>query len=66
MVKEYIILAAGCIVVGLVLTFIVLGVSVRAGLDLNENLWLLAIPAVLALSLNIVLLEIYRKFKGRK
>ncbi len=66
MIKEYIILAAGCIAVGLVLTFIVLGVSVRAGLDLNENLWLLAIPAVLALSLNIVLLELYRKFRKRK
>lgn len=66
MVKEYIILAAGCIGVGVVLTFIILGVSVRAGLDLNENLWLLAIPAVLSLTLNIVLLELYHKFRRRK
>ncbi len=66
MVKEYIILAAGCIGVGVVLTFILLGVTVRAGLNLNENLWLLALPAVLSLSLNILLLELYRKFRKKK
>ncbi len=66
MIQEYIILAAGCVAVGVVLTFILLGVTVRAGLDLNENLWLLAIPAVLSLTLNIVLLELYRKFRKKK
>ena len=65
MVKEYIFLAAGCIGVGVILTFILLGVTVRAKLDLNENLWLLAIPAVLSLTLNIILLELYRKFRRR-
>ncbi len=66
MVRDYIILAAGCLVAGVIVTFIILAASVRAGIDLNQNLWLLAIPAVFALTLNIILLELYRKFRKRK
>ena len=66
MVTEYIFLAAGCVVVGAVLTFLVLGISVRLGIDINENIWVLAIPAVLSLLLNIALLELYRKYRRRK
>jgi len=66
MVGEYIFLALGCVVVGVVLTFVVLGMSVRTGLDIAENLWLLALPAVLSLSLNIALLELYRKYRRKK
>ncbi len=64
--REYILLAAGSIAVGVVLTFVLLGVSVRAGVDLNENLWLLAIPAIVSVTLNILLLELYRKFWKKK
>ncbi len=63
---EYIFLAAGCAAVGVVLTFVVLGVSVRLGISIEENLWVLAIPAVFSLILNISLLELYRKYKKRK
>ena len=66
MVREYIFLAAGCASVGVVLTFVVLGISVRLGIDINKNLWILAMPAVLSLALNILLLELYRKFWKRK
>ena len=66
MVREYIFLAAGCIAVGVVITFLVLGISVRLGIDINKNLWMLAMPAVLSLALNILLLELYRKFWKRK
>jgi len=66
MVGEYIFLAVGCVVVGVVLTFVVLGVSVRLGISIEENLWVLAIPAVLSLILNISLLEFYRKYRKRK
>ena len=51
---------------GVVLTFVVLGVSVRLGISIEENLWVLAIPAVLSLILNISLLELYRKYRKRK
>ena len=67
MVKEYVILAVGCVVVGVVLTFVVLGVSVRLGIDIiDEHFWVLAIPAVVALILNISLLELYHRYKRRK
>ncbi len=66
MVGAYIFLALGCVAVGVVLTFVVLGVSVRLGISIEENLWVLAIPAVLSVSLNIVLLELYRKYRKRK
>ncbi len=66
MVGEYIFLASGCVVVGVVLTFVVLGVSVRFGISIEENLWVLAIPAVFSLILNVSLLELYRKYRKRK
>ena len=66
MVKEYIFLALGSIAVGVVIIFIVLAVTVRMDIDINENLWVLAIPAVIALVVNIVLLELYRKFRKKK
>jgi len=66
MVREYIFLAAGCISVGIILTFIVLAVSQRLGINImREYLWVLGIPAVLSLTLNIILLEIYRKFRKK-
>ncbi len=66
MVMEYIFLAVGCVAVGVVLTFVVLGMSVRLGISIEENLWVLAIPAVFSLFLNISLLELYLKYRKRK
>ncbi|MBI3040212.1 MAG: hypothetical protein HYY80_00890 [Chloroflexi bacterium] len=66
MVGEYIFLASGCVTVGVVLTLVVLGVSVRLGISIEENLWVVAIPAVLSLTLNITLLELYRKYRSKK
>ncbi len=66
MVGAYIFLALGCVVVGVVLTFVVLGACVRLGVNIEENLWVVAIPVVLALILNITLLEFYHKYRKRK
>ena len=66
MVKEYIFLAVGCASVGVVLTFVVIGVSLRLGIDIAENLWVLAIPAVVSIILNISVLELYQMYKRRK
>ena len=66
MIKELIAMAVSCVIVGTILTFILLGVTARQGIDLNDNLWILAIPAVSALLLNIALLELYRKFWKKK
>jgi hypothetical protein len=65
-IREYIFLAAGCVAVGIVLTFIVLGVCQRLGINIDENMWVVAIPAVLSLFLNITALELYHKFWKKK
>jgi hypothetical protein len=66
MVREYIFLAASCVAVGMVITFVVLGVCQRLGINIDENLWVVAIPAVLTLILNVTLLELYHKFRRKK
>lgn len=66
MVREYIFLATSCAVVGIVITLIVIGVCRSFGINIDEYLWVLAIPVVLTLILNIALLELYRKFRKKK
>lgn len=66
MVREYIFLASGCVTVGMVLVFLVLGICQRLDINIEENLWVLAIPAVLSLILNIALLELYHKYRKKK
>ena len=66
MVREYVFLAGSCVAVGVVLTFIVIGVCLRLRIDIEENFWVLAIPAVLSIILNISLLELYRKYRKNK
>ena len=66
MVKEYIFLAGNCTVVGVVMTFIVLGVCQRLGSDIAENIWVVAIPAVFSIILNVSLLEMYRKYRRNR
>ena len=60
-------MAAGCFVIGVVIALATIAFSVRMRLDiLGEQIWVLAIPTVLALVINITLLEIYRKFRKNK
>ena len=66
MVMEYIFLASGSVVVGVVLTFIVLGVCQRLGINIEKSLSVVAIPAVFSLILNVSLLELYRKWRGKR
>ena len=66
MVRHYIFLASGCVAVGLAITLIVLAICRRFAINIDENLWIVAIPAVLSLILNIFLLELYRKYRKRK
>jgi hypothetical protein len=65
MVRQYIFLATGCVGAGIVLTFVMLAVCQRPGVNIDENLWVVAIPAVLSLFLNIGLLEIYQAYRRR-
>jgi hypothetical protein len=63
MVREYIFLACGCVSLGIVITFIVLGACQRLGVKIDEHWWVVAIPVVLSLILNVIFLEVYRKFR---
>jgi hypothetical protein len=65
MVKQYIFLAVGCVGVGILLTFAMLAVTQRLGVNIEENLWVVAIPAVLSVLLNIGLLEIYHAYRRK-
>jgi hypothetical protein len=65
MVRDYIILAAGCVSLGIIITFIVLWACARLGINIDEHWWVVAIPVVLSLIINITLVEIYHKFRKR-
>ena len=65
MIRKYILLAVGCVVVGIVVTFAMLVVVQRMGINLEENLWILAIPAVFAVILNIGLVEILQAYRRK-
>jgi cytochrome c biogenesis protein CcdA len=63
MVREYIFLAAGCVSLGIIITFVVLGLCQYLGINIDENWWVVAVPVVLSLIINITLIEIYRKYR---
>ncbi len=65
MVREYIFLAAGCLSLGIIITFVVLGLCQYLGINIDENWWVVAVPVVLSLILNIFFIEIYRKYRKR-
>ena len=65
LVFTYIYLAAGCVVVGTLLTYLLLLGSQYFGIDLMASIWLLAIPLLFALVLNVILIELYKKL-GRR
>jgi len=64
-VRDYIFLATGCVSLGIIITFIVLWACQRLGINIDENWWVVAIPVVLSLIINITLVEIYHKFRKR-
>jgi hypothetical protein len=67
MIRDYILLAVGCFFIGVVIALATIAVCIRLHISImGENIWILAIPAMLALALNIALIELYRKFKKKK
>jgi hypothetical protein len=64
-VGEYIFLAAGCVSLGIVITFVVLGVCRYLGIDIDKHWWIVGVPVVLSLIINVALVEIYRKLRKR-
>ena len=63
---ELIYFAVGCAALGILFAFILVFVLQYMGIDVYKHLWLLLIPLVLSISLNIVAIELYGRFKRKK
>ena len=61
----YIYLAVGCVALGMILTFIVLFICQHFNIDIAQNLWIIAIPAVLSILLNIVFIELFLRYRKK-
>lgn len=62
---EMIFLAVVTGILGVIITFILIFVCQFFGIDMFNNIWLLAIPVVLAIALNIWFIELYHKYKKK-
>ena len=51
---------------GLVITYLILYAINHFGIDISKNWWIVAVPVILAIVLNVCLIEIYRKFWRRQ
>jgi len=58
-------MAIGCAAIGILMTFVLLGVCNYYGIDLTKDLWLITLPIVIAIVLNILSLELYDKFRKK-
>ena len=47
------------------MTFVLLMACQHFGIDLTQNLWLIALPISIAVGLNILLIELYDRFKRK-
>ena len=63
LVIYYIYLATSCVILGVVITFVIILTCQYFGIDIYENLWVLAIPVTVSAFLNVGLIELYRKYK---
>jgi hypothetical protein len=57
----YIYLAVGCGMLGIVITFIVLFICLYLGVDVAKNLWIITIPILLSIVLNILMIEFFTR-----
>ena len=62
---EFIFMAAVSALLGMILTFLVVFLCASLGIDMAENLWVIVIPVVLAIALNILFFELYNKYKKK-
>jgi hypothetical protein len=61
----YIYLAVGCGISGTVITYVVLLICYHFNINVYKNLWVLAIPIVSSVLLNVSLIELYRNRKKK-
>ena len=51
---------------GLVITYLILYAINHFGIDISKNWWIVAVPVILAVFVNVCLVEAYRKLKRKK
>jgi hypothetical protein len=61
----YIYLAVGCGMLGVVLTYVMLLICLYYQVDISKNLWVITIPIVTAITLNILLVEVISRRKDK-
>ena len=62
---SYVYLAVGSLALGILITFFMLYICQFFGIDINKNLWMIAIPIILAISLNIWFIELYDRYRKK-
>jgi hypothetical protein len=62
---EYVYLAVGSLALGIIITFVMLFLCQVLAVDINRNLWLISIPIVLAIALNIWFIELYDRHRKK-
>ena len=65
LVMIYIYLAISSAALGSLITFLMILLVRHFQVDFWENLWLLAVPLVLSVTLNVILIEIYLKHRRK-
>jgi hypothetical protein len=60
---SYVYLAVGSLALGIIITFIMLFICQVLAVDINRNLWLISIPIILAIALNIWFIELYDRYR---
>ena len=65
-IMEIVYFAVGCAALGIIFAFILVFVLQYFGIDVYKHMFLLLIPLVLSISLNIAIIELYGKYKRRK
>ncbi len=63
---EIVYFAVGCAALGIIFAFVLIFVLQYLGIDVYKHMFLLLIPLVLSISLNIAIIELYGKYKRRK
>jgi hypothetical protein len=62
-VLTYIYLATGCVLLGTVFTFLLLFLCAWLGVNVFTHLWLLAIPSLLSLVVNVLAIELFDRIR---
>ena len=62
---SYVYLAVGSLAMGIIITFGMLFLCQVFDVDINMNLWLISIPIILAIALNIWFIELYDRYRRK-